>query len=110
MAEILDNLEAYDGEATVVTLTDLDDGTERDFELIGEYETDGKHYYALVPLDEDAGDAEEYYIFRGTEDENGEITFETIEDDKEFETVEDYFNDALFSEIDCDALLDEGNA
>lgn len=106
MAEILENMQPEDEESTVVTLTDLDDGSERDFELIGEYETDGKHYYALVPID-DADDADEYYIFRGTEDENGDITFETIEDDSEFEAIEDYFNDALFSEVDCDAEMGE---
>ena len=101
MAEILDrndeNIE--EEESVIVTLTDLEDGSEKEFELIGEGELNGVHYYALAPLEEDNG---EYYIFRGTEEENGDITFETIEDDKEFEAVEDYFNDLLFSDFDYD--------
>ncbi len=102
MAEFLDmaNGNAEEEEAMIVTLTDLEDGSEREFEMLGEGELDGKHYYALVPVDEDNG---EYYIFRGTDEENGDITFETIEDDKEFEAVEDYFNDLLFSDFDYDA-------
>ncbi len=100
MAEILDNNMNEEEEIPVMVLTDLEDGTEREFEPIGECDYNGNHYYALVPLDEET---EEYYIFRGTEDESGEITLETIEDDAEFEAVEDIFNDELFSEVDCDA-------
>ena len=103
MAEILDPkneaLEETEIESTIVTLTDLEDGTEHEFEMIGEGDVNGQHYYALVPLDEES---DEYYSFRGTEDENGEITFETIEDDAEFDNVEEYFNDVLFSDVDYD--------
>ena len=103
VAEILDgNNESFEEteiESTIVTLTDLEDGSEHEFEMIGEGELDGNHYYALVPLDEES---DEYYIFRGIEDENGEITFETIEDDNEFDAVEEYFNDLLFSDVDYD--------
>ena len=103
MAEILDkdNREeiAEEEESIVVTLTDLEDGSEKEFELIGEGELNGIRYFALAPLENEDG---EYYIFRGTEEANGDMTFETIEDDKEFEAVEDYFNDLLFSDFDYD--------
>ena len=103
MAEILDknNKEEMteEEESIVVTLTDLEDGSEKEFELIGEGELNGVRYFALAPLENEDG---EYYIFRGIEEENGDMTFETIEDDKEFEAVEDYFNDLLFSDFDYD--------
>ena len=102
MAEILDTndeeiLEEED--IIVVTLTDLEDGSEKEFELIAEGDLNGFHYCALAPLENEDG---EYYIFRSTEEENGDKTFETIEDDKEFEAVEDFFNDLLFSDFDYD--------
>ena len=102
MAEILDmdkKEEVVEEESIIVTLTDLEDNSEKQFELIGEGELDGKHYFALAPLENEDG---EYYIFRGIEEENGDMTFETIEDDKEFDAVEDYFNDLLFSDFDYD--------
>ena len=104
MAEILDKNNRdeeilEEEESIVVTLTDLEDGSEKEFELIGEGELNGNRYFALAPLENEDG---EYYIFRGTEEENGDMTFETIEDDKEFEAVEDYFNDLLFSDFDYD--------
>ena len=102
MAEILDNNKEeleQEEEIMVVTLTDLEDGSEKEFELIGEGTLNDIRYFALAPLENDDG---EYYIFRGIEEENGDMTFETIEDEKEFEAVEDYFNDLFFSDFDYD--------
>lgn len=86
-------------ESPVLTLTDEETGEERDFELIAEGTVDGKHYYALIPADDD--DGEEYVILRVTED-GDELLLESIDDDDEFEAAEDYFNDLLFSEVDYD--------
>ncbi len=83
---------------TVITLTDEETGEERDFELYARATIDDNDYFALVPCDEEA---DEYVILRATVD-GDDILFETIEDDDEFEKVEDYFNDLLFSEVDYD--------
>lgn len=88
--------ELYNGE--IYTLTD-EEGNENEFELIGTYEHDGKTYIALVPVDEEEG---EFVILRYGTDEEGEALLETIDDDDEFYAVADYFEDALFNEIDYD--------
>ena len=85
-------------EVPVFTLTDEETGEEEDFELLAEAVIEDKKYYALAPLNEEA---EEYVILRVTED-GEDIILESIEDDDEFEKVEEYFNDLLFGEADYD--------
>ena len=82
----------------VITLTDEETGEEKDFELYARCTIDDNLYFALVPVD-DEGD--EYVILRATVD-GDDMVFETIDDDDEFEKVEDYFNDLLFNEVDYD--------
>ena len=82
----------------VFTLTDDETGEEQDFELLAEATLDGCRYFALAPLDEEA---EEYVILKVTE-EGEEPILESIDDDDEFERVEEYFNDLLFSDLDYD--------
>lgn len=94
---ILENEEL--AEAPVFTLTDEETGASEDFELLAEAEIDGKLYYALAAVADP--ESEEYVILSVTEDEEG-YTLETIEDDDEFEKVEDYFNDLFMGEIDYD--------
>ena len=94
---VLENEEL--NEVPVFTLTDEETGMSEDFELLAEAELDGKLYYALAAVADP--DSEEYVILSVTEDEEG-YTLETIEDDDEFERVEDYFNDLFMGEIDYD--------
>ena len=82
----------------IITLTDEETGEEQDFEIYARATIDDKIYFALVPVDDDG---EEYVILSATVD-GEDLIFETIEDDDEFEKVEDYFNDLLFSEADYD--------
>jgi uncharacterized protein YrzB (UPF0473 family) len=93
----MENEELEEDMVPVFTLTD-DEGNEQDFELLAETTIDGKLYYALAPLDEES---EEYVILSVTE-EGEELFLETIDNDDEFEKVEDYFNDLFMSEIDYD--------
>ena len=85
-------------EVNVITLTDDETGEEQDFEIWAQATIDEQLYYALVPVEDDGN---EYVILKATID-GDEIIFETIDDDDEFEKVEDYFNDLLFSEVDYD--------
>jgi uncharacterized protein YrzB (UPF0473 family) len=82
-----------------IVLVDEESGEEQAFEVIANATIDDKLYFALVMADDE--DADEYVILRATVD-GEDMLFETIEDDDEFEKVEDYFNDLLFSEIDYD--------
>lgn len=87
-------------EVSVFTLTDEETGEKLDFTLLAEARIDEKLYYALEPVGEE--ESEEYVILRVTED-GDDLILETVDDDDEFEKVEDYFNDLLFNEIDYDA-------
>lgn len=99
MADIEKELENEELESNIVTLTDEETGEEKDFELIARATIDEKLYFALIPADDE--ESEEYVILRATID-GEDVLFETIEDDDEFDKVEDYFNDLLFSEVDYD--------
>ena len=98
MADMDKNAEQNEELVDVYTLTDDETGEEHDFELLAEAELDGALYYALAPLDEEA---EEYVILKVLVG-GDEPILESIEDDDEFERVEEYFNDLLFNEIDYD--------
>ena len=85
-------------EPLIVTLTDEETGEDLDFELVADETVDGKNYFALLPVNDTKG---EYYIFEYRED-GDDLILETIEDDDEYEKLEDYFNDLLFGEVDYD--------
>ena len=58
------------------------------------FEAGGKEYIALLPLNED-GETEDgdVYLYRYTEDANGEPELENIEDDDEYESAADAFDE-----------------
>ena len=58
------------------------------------FEAGGKEYIALLPLNED-GETEDgdVYLYRYTEDADGEPELETIEDDDEYEIAADAFDE-----------------
>ncbi|MBQ7357947.1 MAG: DUF1292 domain-containing protein [Clostridia bacterium] len=86
------------------TLTD-EDGNETEFEVIGSAEINGIEYFAMVPSDSAAGDDGmiEYVLLKKEKDEDGEEMFVTIDDDDEFDTVANYFDDMFDFEEDYDA-------
>ena len=86
-------------EDIIYTLTDEETGEEIDFQLIARAPLDDTLYFALVPANDP--ECEEYYILSVRED-GEDVLLESIEDDDEFEKVEEYFNDLLFGEVDYD--------
>ncbi len=96
-----DFLEEEDfGDNAVVVLTDSETGEDMDFDVLARAEIDGKLYYALAPSNEDS---DEYVILSAHED-GEDIIFESVDDDEEFEKVEEYFNDLFFNaDVDYDA-------
>ena len=94
MAENFENLGA-----DLYTLVD-EEGVEQTFELMDTYETDeGELYYALVPYYENPEDMveadTEHVVLRSEEDENGEETLVSIDDDAEYERIGQIFMDRL---------------
>ena len=100
MEKNLENNEVEElDEAPVFTLTDEETGEEKDFELLARATIDDKLYFALVPADDE--EAEEYVILNVVED-GEDLVLSSIDDDDEFDKVEEYFNDLFFSEVDYD--------
>ena len=85
------------------TLTD-EDGNELQFEVIGSAELNGQIYYAMIPVDDQPTEDGvcEYVILKAEEEEDGEISLVSVEDDDEFDDVADYFDDMLSDEADYD--------
>ncbi len=86
-------------EPMIITLTDSESGEDMDFEVLADSMIGDNRYFALIPADDE--ESEEYVILRVTED-GDDLVLETIEDDEEFEKVEDFFNDLFFGEVDYD--------
>lgn len=87
-----------ESEGYFLTLTDEATGEDKEFELYARATIEGKDYFALAPVNEST---DEYIILSGRRDGDN-IMFETVDDDDEFEMVEDYFNDLLFGEVNYD--------
>ncbi|MBQ8380611.1 MAG: DUF1292 domain-containing protein [Clostridia bacterium] len=82
----------------IVTLTDEESGEDLDFQIIADAKIGEKTYYALIPVGDESGEC----IILEYRTEGDEVVFETVDDDDEFEVVEDYFNDLLFGEVNYD--------
>ncbi|AJY76115.1 DUF1292 domain-containing protein [Paenibacillus beijingensis] len=79
-----------------------EDGNEEEFEVIMKFEVDGsdQKYMMVVPLNVEDEDAEEdeVYAFR-YEEEGDDLKLYTIEDEEEWNMVEETFN-TLLSELE----------
>lgn len=80
----------------LVTLS-LDDGSTVECEILTIFDVAEQNYIALLPLDETAKPNEEgeVFLYRYSEDEEGNPSLENIEDDEEYETVADRFDELL---------------
>jgi len=87
-----------ENEGYFMTLTDEVTGEEKEFELYARATIDGTDYFALAEV---GGPEGEYVILRGTR-VGEDVFFETVDDDDEYERVEDYMGDLLFGEVDYD--------
>ena len=79
---------------TTVTLS-LDDGTECECAIIRIFPAGDSNYIALLPLEGDAADNDEVYLYRYIETPDGDPVLENIESDEEYETVVDAFDEEL---------------
>ena len=98
-----------ENESLTVTLT-LENDEELECAVLTIFESDGREYIALLPLDEngDSGDGQVYlyrFIDNGEDEEPG---LENILEDEEFERVSEAFNDWMeeqdFGDIDLDDI------
>ena len=97
--------EELEGEEMTVTLT-LDDGKELECVVLTIFPAGDKEYIALLPIDDEEAEDGEVYLYRYTEDEDGQPNLENIEDDDEYEIVADAF-DELLDEQEYDEIVGE---
>ena len=89
MNETIDN----DGYVTIELTLDNDEVIQ--CAILTVFEAGGKEYIALIPLDDNMEfDADsDIYLYRYSEDENGEPELGNIEDDDEYEAAADAFDE-----------------
>lgn len=90
------NNEEMEQEMTV-TLT-LDDGSELECIVLTIFPAGGKDYIALLPMEGAEADEGEVYLYRYSEDAEGNPDLQNIEDDEEYEIVSDAFDELLDAE------------
>jgi uncharacterized protein YrzB (UPF0473 family) len=86
----------HEEEAELIYIPD-DDGNDEAFEVIMRFELDDgsdRKYLMVVPADEDAEGEQEVFAFR-YEEEDEEIKLFPIEDQEEWDMVEETFNTLL---------------
>ena len=101
--KIQENLE--EEEEMTVTLS-LDDGRELECVVLTIFPAGGREYIALLPMDDEEAEEGEVYLYRYTEDAEGQPELENIEDDEEYEIVADAFDEFLDSQ-EYDELVGE---
>ena len=93
-------------EEMTVTLT-LDDDSEIECVVLNIFSAGDREYIALLPMEGAESEEGEVYLYRYSEDENGQPNLENIEDDDEYDAAADKFDEWMdsleFDEIDLDA-------
>lgn len=92
-------------EEMTVTLT-LDDGSELECVVLTIFEAGEHDYIALLPMEGAEAEEGEVYLYRYSEDAEGNPNLENIEDDEEYEIVADAF-DELLDDQEYDELVGE---
>ena len=92
-------------EEVTVTLT-LDDGSQLECVVLTIFDAGKREYIALLPMDGQEAEEGEVYLYRYSEDADGNPSLENIEDDEEYEIVAEAF-DELLDEQEFDELVSE---
>lgn len=92
-------------EEMTVTLT-LDDGSELECVVLTIFEAGERDYIALLPIEGEEAEEGEVYLYRYSEDEDGNPNLENIEDDDEYDIVADAFDELLDAQ-EYDELVGE---
>lgn len=92
-------------EEVTVTLT-LDDGSQLECVVLTIFDAVKREYIALLPMDGQEAEEGEVYLYRYSEDADGNPSLENIEDDEEYEIVAEAF-DELLDEQEFDELIGE---
>ena len=107
MTDQIDKIqENLDEEEEMTVTLSLDDGRELECVVLTIFPAGGREYIALLPMDDEEAEEGEVYLYRYTEDAEGQPELENIEDDEEYEIVADAFDEFLDSQ-EYDELVGE---
>ena len=100
----MENKQLKDEDDIMVTLN-LDNGQDVECKILTIFEAGKQDYIALMPLDEKGNENADgkVYIYRYSEDEDGNPSLDNIDSDEEYEVVSDRF-DELLDEAEFDAM------
>jgi hypothetical protein len=101
--EVVMGIEKDENLPYMVIPIEMEDGSEVECEVLAIFPVDGKQYIALVDKDNEDSDI---WMYRFVPVGEEEFNIEDIEDDKEFEKVEDAFNQ-MVEAAEIDAVIDE---
>ncbi|MBP3338758.1 MAG: DUF1292 domain-containing protein [Lachnospiraceae bacterium] len=88
-----------------VTL-ELEDDSEVECVVVTIFEAAGKEYIALLPTEGEQSEEGEVFLYRYSEDADGNPSLDSIESDEEYEIVADAFDEWL-DEQEYDELVGE---
>ena len=92
--------EVYGGD--YITIVD-EEGQEMELELLMDLDYEGASYTAFLPADMDENDPDYgIVILRRVEEKDGEVFFETVDDDELLDKVYDRFMMVLYADEDED--------
>lgn len=94
----LENKEFENEDDDVCVTLELDDGTSVECEILTIFPVGNNDYIALLPTTGDAAEEGEIYLYKYTENEDGEPSLDNILDDDEYEAVADAFDELLDSQ------------
>ena len=101
--EVVMGIEKDENLPYMVIPIEMEDGLEVECEVLAIFPVDGKQYIALIDKDHEDSDI---WLYRFVSVGEEEFNIEDIEDDKEFEKVEDAFN-RMMEAAEIDAVIDE---
>ena len=102
-----ENMNLEPDEDIRVTL-ELDDGEKLECAVLTIFPVGNNDYIALLPLEGEYAEEGEVFLYRYTEDADGEPSLDNITDDDEYEAVSDAFDELLDSQ-QYDELVDAGD-
>jgi len=100
-----DNTNLEQEQQMTVTLT-LDDGSELECVVLTIFEAGEKDYIALLPIENAESEEGEVYLYRYSEDADGNPELDNIQDDDEYDIVAEAF-DSLLDDEEYDELVEE---
>lgn len=93
-------------EDETVTL-ELDDNVNVDCDVLAIFPAENRSYIALLPSNGPDAGTGRVYLYRYSEDENGEPHISNIETNKEFDAASEVYNSLFDDEDEYDELVDE---